>query len=198
METDAATKALSAREMIKWKEHLDNNHFPYRRDCSVCVQASGTGRPARKVEHRDAFVLSLDVAGPFATKGVDENRGSKHRFVLVGSYTFPKIKEVPPEEELPEEEQPEEEEFFPMEDVEPDEGVDMAEDPSLDEQEKEWERTVGELKKPVEMQTLKFCAPVEHHRGREVLDAVQSFYLALRAIGDPLIGSTRIGLESFE
>ena len=67
-----------------------------------------------------------------------------------------------------------------MEDVEPDEGVDIAEDPSLDEQEKEWERTVGELKKPVEMQTLKFCAPVEYHRGREVLDAVQSFYLALR------------------
>ena len=166
METDVATKAMSAKEVAKWKEHLDNNHFPYRRDGSVCVQASGTGRPARKVEHRDAFVLSLDVAGPFATKGVDENRGSKHRFVLVGSYTFPKIKEVPPEEELPEEEQPEEEEFFPMEDVEPDEGVDIAEDPSLDEQEKEWERTVGELKKPVEMQTLKFCAPVEYHRGR--------------------------------
>ena len=61
------------------------------------------------MEHRDAFVLSLDVAGPFATKGVDENRGSKHRFVLVGSYTFPKIKEIPAGEEPAEEEQPEEE-----------------------------------------------------------------------------------------
>ena len=28
-----------------------------------------------------------------------KNRGSKHRFVLVGSYTFPKIKEVPAEGE---------------------------------------------------------------------------------------------------
>eukprot|EP00439_Symbiodinium_sp_Y106_P010606 s6827_g1.t1 len=95
METDATTKAMSAKEKGEWKEHLINNHFPYRRDCSVCLQASGTGRPARKLEHRDAFVLSLDVAGPFATKGVDENRGSKHRFVLVGSYTFPKIKDIP-------------------------------------------------------------------------------------------------------
>ena len=42
---------------------------------------------------------------------------------------------------------------------------------------------MGELKKPVEMQTLKFCVPMEFHRGREVLDAVQSFYLDLRAKG---------------
>ena len=54
METDATTKAMSAKERSEWKEHLNNNHFPYRRDCSVCLQASGTGRPARKVEHRDA------------------------------------------------------------------------------------------------------------------------------------------------
>ena len=107
------------------------------------------------MEHRDAFVLSLDVAGPFATRGVDENRGTKHRFVLVGSYTFPKIKEIPAEEEPAEEEQPEEE-FFQMDEPDADEGVDLPEDPSLDEQEREWERTVGELKKPVEMQTLKF------------------------------------------
>ena len=161
METDATTKAaMSAKERSEWKEHLNNNHFPYRRDCSVCLQASGTGRPARKVEYRDAFVLSLDVAGPFATRGVDENRGSKHRFVLVGSYTFPKIKEIPAEEEPAEEEQPEEE-FFQMDEPDADEGVDLPEDPSLDEQEREWERTVGELKKPVEMQTLKFCVPME-------------------------------------
>ena len=185
METDATTKAMSAKEKGEWKEHLTNNHFPYRRDCSVCLQASGTGRPARKVEHRDAFVLSLDVAGPFAIKGVDENRGSKHRFVLVGSYTFPKIKDIPAEEEPVEEEQ-HEEEFFQIDELDVDEGVELPEDPSLDEQEKEWERTVGELKKPVEMQTLKFCVPVEHHRGREVLDAVQSFYLTLRAMGMPL------------
>ena len=185
METDAATKAMSAKERKEWKEHLNNNHFPYRRDCSVCLQASRTGRPARKVEPRDAFVLSLDVAGPFATRGVDENRGSKHRFKLVGSYTFPKIKEIPAEEEPAEEEQPKEE-FFQMDEPDADEGVDLPEDPSLDEQEREWERTVGELTKPVEIQTLKFCVPMEFHRGREVLDAVQSFYLDLRARGIPL------------
>ena len=44
METDATTKAMGAKERSEWKEHLNNNHFPYRRDCSVCLQASGTGR----------------------------------------------------------------------------------------------------------------------------------------------------------
>ena len=38
----------------------------------------------------------------------------------------------------------------------------------------------------MEMQTLKFCVPMEFHRGREGLDAVQSFYLDLRARGMPL------------
>ena len=31
METDATTKAMSAKERSEWKEHLNNNHFPYRR-----------------------------------------------------------------------------------------------------------------------------------------------------------------------
>ena len=49
-------RAMSAKEAAEWRAHLDGNHWPYRRDCSVCLAASGSGRPARKVLHRDAYM----------------------------------------------------------------------------------------------------------------------------------------------
>ena len=59
-------KVMTKSELAEWKAHIECDHWPYRRDCSVCLSASGTGRPARRVAHRDAYVKSLDIAGPFA------------------------------------------------------------------------------------------------------------------------------------
>ena len=53
-----AKKAMTQKELDEWKAHVERGHWPYRRDCSVCLTASGTGRPARKVIHRDAYVMS--------------------------------------------------------------------------------------------------------------------------------------------
>ena len=50
-------KAMTKKELEEWKAHVERGHWPYRRDCSVCLAASGTGRPARRVIHRDAYVL---------------------------------------------------------------------------------------------------------------------------------------------
>ena len=87
-------KAMTKRELDEWKAHVERGHWPYRRDCSVCLTASGTGRPARKVVHKDAYVMSLDIAGPFADKGRDEVRGKRYRFVLAATYVYPKVRDV--------------------------------------------------------------------------------------------------------
>ena len=58
-------KAMTKADIEEWKAHIERGHWPYRRDCAVCLAAAGTGRPARRVLHRDAYVLSLDIAGPF-------------------------------------------------------------------------------------------------------------------------------------
>ena len=62
----------------------------------------------------------------------------------------------------------------------------VAEDKELEAQEKEWERVLGDLKKPMEFQVLRFAIPMEKHRGREILEAVQEIYVTLKSWGMPL------------
>ena len=102
-------KVMTKKELEEWKAHVERGHWPYRRDCSVCLAASGTGRPARRVIHRDAYVMSLDIAGPLADKGRDEVRGQRYRFVLAATYLYPKVREVPEDIPIPNEEEAEEE-----------------------------------------------------------------------------------------
>ena len=218
-------RAMSSREAAEWRAHLDANHWPYRRDCSVCLAASGSGRPARKVLHRDAYVLSLDVAGAFRDQGVDEKKGKKYRFALVATYVFPKGYKVPedqpvtppgsseaspvppgsseaspvppgsseaspvtrggPVEELGiAEEEVDDDWLETYEEEETEEGA--AEGKDIEAEEEEWKKMFEDLKKPMEFQVLRFVIPLEKHRGREVLEAVQEIYVTLKSWGMPL------------
>ena len=258
-EGTAQLRAMTAKEAAGWKDHLDAGHWPYRRDCAVCLAASGSGRPARKVLHRDAYVLSLDVAGAFRDLGIDEKTGRKYRFVLAGTYIYPKGYSVPKDQDIPLGEVPQavasdspgvpqavdpdspgvpqavdpdspgvpqavapdspgvpqavdpdspgvpqavapdspgvpqgvgpqgdqEEDWFEMEDEEEgDEANDLVEGEEASE--KEWKKLVGDLKKPHEFQILRFAIPLEKHRGKEVLEAVQDIYVTLKSWGMPL------------
>ena len=176
-------KAMTKKELEEWKAHVERGHWPYRRDCSVCLTGSGTGRPARRVVHRDAYVMSLDIAGPFAEKGKDEVRGKKYRFVLAATYLYPKMRDVPEDAPIPNEE--EAEEFLREEEEEP-EAPELPEDPECDAQEEEWEKKVADLRKPMELQMLRFCIPLERHTGKEILECIQDLYVQLRAMGLPL------------
>ncbi|CAE7191630.1 unnamed protein product [Symbiodinium sp. KB8] len=176
-------KAMSQKELDEWKAHVERGHWPCRRDCSVCLTASGTGRPARRVVHRDAYVMSLDIAGPFADKGKDEVRGKKYRFVLAATYLYPKMREVPEDIPIPNEE--EVEEFLREEEEEP-EAPEVPEDPECEAQEEEWKKKVADLRKPIELQMLRFCIPLERHTGKEILECIQDLYIQLRAMGLPL------------
>ena len=58
-----------------------------RRDCRVCQEASGQDRPHRRIKHKHAYCLSLDLAGPLK-KGRDID-GRSCKYMLVGVYTWP-------------------------------------------------------------------------------------------------------------
>ena len=66
------------------------DHLPAKRDCSHCLRAQGRSRPHKRVEHPEAFTLSLDLSGKL-TPGKDQEPGS-YKYLLVGVYTYPVTK----------------------------------------------------------------------------------------------------------
>ena len=78
----------------QWRDHVRRGHVPYRADCTVCVQAGGTGRRHSRLEHPAAFVLSSDLAGPVKIGGVDPDaRGAypkAFKYIFVAKLRVPK------------------------------------------------------------------------------------------------------------
>ena len=103
----AEATGMSPEERRSWRRrHISNDHLPYDRHCKTCVETAATGRCHRRVVAPSCYTLSLDLCGPFRTKG--ETADAKgYRNALVGNYTMPliegykdcKIPEEPFEEE---------------------------------------------------------------------------------------------------
>ena len=78
----------------QWRDHVRRGHLPYRADCTVCVQAGGTGRRHSRVEHPSAFVLSADLSGPVKIGGADPDaRGAfpkAFKYIFVAKLRVPK------------------------------------------------------------------------------------------------------------
>ena len=158
----SSVQVMSEKELAEWKAHVEAGHWPYRRDCAVCLSASETGRPARKVLHRDAYVMSLDIAGLFQDVGEDEKKGGKYRFTLAATYVFLKTTGTPEDAPVPDME--DDLDFFEQGEDEGEPGSgDSAEDPGADAQKEEWFRVAGDLKKLMEFQTLRLVVPGPLH-----------------------------------
>ena len=80
-------------EIRKWEAHVSQGHLPYRRDCSVCVEACGRDRPHRRQPTGEAFTMSIDIAGPFET-GVDQ-AVQRPRYYVTSVTTIPKVGDNP-------------------------------------------------------------------------------------------------------
>ena len=48
---DVKISKLSREQREEWKKHLENDHQPYRSDCSVCINAQATGYQHRRRKH---------------------------------------------------------------------------------------------------------------------------------------------------
>ena len=84
------SRALGDVALQQWKQYYMQDHLPARRDCSHCLRAQGRSRPRKRVEHPEAFTLSLDLSGKL-TPGKDQEPGS-YKYLLVGVYTYPVTK----------------------------------------------------------------------------------------------------------
>ena len=146
---------------VSWQEHIPAGHFPFRQDCRVCQEASA----------KDG-VLSMDVRVPFK-EAPDLFLGSKARYLLVATFTWPasrkgqgeseEMEECPPEapqieeegaeaqrvEAIPEgeEEPPEDAEELPYKTGVERPELDVEPEPSL----------TRKAKQPVAMTKVNYC-----------------------------------------
>ena len=86
-EESMALKAIDARSLEEWKQHVANEHIPARRDCSHCLRNMGRDRPHVRQLHPEAFCMNVDIAGPF--KGGHDQLETAPRYFMVGVFTVP-------------------------------------------------------------------------------------------------------------
>jgi hypothetical protein len=207
---------LPKKEVESWRRHFAAGHVPYRRDCGVCVEAAGRGRCRKRIQHPEAFCLSVDTAGPFCA-GVDQSR-KKAKYMLIGTITIPTKKGRPMVEGLDrliardpgkdqhldsmeealmslydqykEMENPEED---PLKIEDEKDSKEKGEDPvEVEAQEveecvsKEVERAVIEEIKDWSMESLTVAIPLASRNKKEVVEGLTWIYSKLKSIHIPV------------
>ena len=63
----------------QWREHLRNDHHPYRNECRRLLEAAGKGRMHRRITHP----LSVDLGAPY--QAGKDHTSTRPRYVVGGS-----------------------------------------------------------------------------------------------------------------
>ena len=195
---DGPLEGMTDKDLRRWAQHVRDGHLPFHKRCRTCVETAATGRAHRRVLAPSCYALSLDILGPLRVKGETADE-KKYRYVLVGSYTMPKL-EVFKDVEIPadcdgEDGTPEAEEedkvfveLFDSEGVE-EEPIPLTQDEENQDAEDnaKFARVFKEVGDSMEYQVLHFAVPLVTRRTMEVFAAVRRLYLQLRAEGLPLV-----------
>ena len=68
VEVKPKVAAMKAKEVEGWKKHFALGHRPFRRDCRLCIEETGSQKPHRRRSMEDrmssAWSVSVDIAGP--------------------------------------------------------------------------------------------------------------------------------------
>ena len=89
-EREAESK-VSKLDIESWKEHVRNQHRPYRRDCRRCMEMMGIDAPHRRgLGDKAAHCLSYDILGPMP-QGEDVGMGTKVKYIMVATVAVPKL-----------------------------------------------------------------------------------------------------------
>eukprot|EP00435_Cladocopium_sp_Y103_P030555 s975_g7.t1 len=197
-------KALGPVALEQWRRHFLNDHMPARRDCAHCVRAQARSKPHRRIQHPDAYTLSMDLSGKLSPGG--DQLQADVRYLLVGVYTYPMNRNgqslVPvPGQPTPDEDQPlpgldadlseddmdheapadvllEEDDAAPMDDESP--ATKRAK--SMNET---WLKMVEEAT-DVAVRQLTVVQPVKSRNVKHLLPALARVYSRLRALGLPV------------
>ena len=84
-------KALGPVALEQWKRHFLNDHLPSY--CSHCIRAQARSKLHRRVQHPDAFTLSVDLSGKLTPGEDQQTKGCK--YLLVGCYMYSVTREGP-------------------------------------------------------------------------------------------------------
>ncbi|CAE7446981.1 RE1 [Symbiodinium sp. CCMP2592] len=180
---------MTKQQRQEWKQHLADDHQPYRSDCSVCINAQATGYHHRRREHPKMFALALDLAGPFRQRGRDLDH-EDYRYIMVAAYRCPKsymsAKAIPecdqdfyvPDEPEGDVDDPMALEDEPVSDGEgtPDAGDESGEDSKFEEE-------VDKLAAPEEHSTIYITRSLRRRTGPHALQAAKEILLQLRQCG---------------
>lgn len=77
-------KALGPVALEQWKRHFLNDHLPSC--CSHCICAQARSKLHRRVQHPNAFALSVDLSGKLTPGEDQQTKGCK--YLLVGCYMY--------------------------------------------------------------------------------------------------------------
>ena len=196
--------------LAQWKQHVKQNHIPYRRDCRVCVECMGQDAPHRRQQQSGtmAYNLSMDIAGPFRS-GWDFGYGQEAKYGLIATVPIPLgidvdegrqgIEEGVSEKLGGAEVQPSEdpEPLRDVDDIEDDLGMDDEREEILEDAEEgheppklsvvpeEKEVTMEEATRPIKVQNVTFFEPLASRQTSEVIKGMERIWSQLRALGIP-------------
>ena len=197
-EERAAHLAKLTAEESEYRDHCLRGHIPFRKDCEVCIRASGKDRRHLRQKYGSAYTLSLDLGGPWQ-KAKDLYQTQRH--VLIGTYQFPLLDKPAAEEGFP----------IPEDVVGVHEGGDDADDVSLEpedgdivvpdehleasevevkkviESEEAWRALKDHATKPVRMINFMMAEPIKSKHKSEVLAATQRMLVRLQHHGYPVL-----------
>ena len=190
--------------LAEWRQHVEQNHTPYRRDCRLCLERMGQDKPHRRQRQSGdmAFNMSVDIAGPFCS-GWDFGYGQGMKYGLLATVPIPvgRAKEEKVEKEddnetiyadeegnpVPEGEVVED----PLQEVpEPVETTDFEEEIEPDHQEGDPPVDKEQIKKDMQaatervtVQNVTLFEPLASRQTHEVIQGLDRIWAQYRALG---------------
>ena len=191
MKAGLRVSKLTKDQKMEWKQHLLNDHQPYRTDCAVCINAQAYGYQHRRRKMPGLYTVALDLAGPFKQKGRD-TEFDDYKYVMVAAYRCPRdymnassIPEYDREIYVPDEPEDLEDDVMETE-MDEDHKELTTEEEESDKEEygpETLEEAVGEMKQAEETATIYVTRPLRRRATPHVLQAAKEIVLQLRQSG---------------
>ena len=181
----------------EWRQHVRQNHVPFRRDCRVCIEEMGQDLPHRRRKASEAgesaYVLAVDVIGPFK-EGWDYGRKETAKYAMVATVPVPISDTVEDPgleqggegvlQELPEEEHGPERDVLD-EPLEEEEIADLQEDDQKEDiGKKEYQKL--EAERPMKMQLITMVEPMASRQSTDIIRALERVWSNYRFLGVPM------------
>ena len=173
--------ALQRMDMEAWKDHVRNQHQPYRRDCRRCMEMMGMDAPHRRTRgDRAAYCLSYDIVGPMP-EGEDVGLGTRAKYLLVATVAIPRLPREDPDDGEARELDGEDGDPLPI-------GEDEDERPVPDDEQvqrlnKAWEDYIKSLGEPVGVQNITLVEPLESRSQMDVTKVATRIFCRFKAMG---------------